>query len=458
MKISRLYLKIFFAFIAVLGTAILTIAILMHLGKIRPPFARHADERTEAFKRLILLEIGDAKRMTPQLQQRLASVLDIFAGSFNGQAWLTDAQGTVLNAPSPKKMMLIETEETEFETTTSNGNSLYLMGNKDKKLLYMVGTIESAMQPLSIHILHEWKKRKEEVWLMHGLLLMSGIAALLLIPVSRMITLPINKLTASAELIAQGDFSPRVDDKRKDEVGTLATAFNHMANSLDKIVRGSRELTANLSHELRSPLARIRISQQIIEERMASGRTDGIKKHVHKMEQEIDHMDGLIDKILKLSKLDLQKASPRIDTVNIPNLVKQTVELLLPQINEKGLSIISNETEITPLLCNREDITMVVGNVLTNAIKYSPAHSDIAINCTSDEKTVNVKVSNPYPQLSKNELETIFIPFKRLGYDAVEGTGLGLAFARKIVEEHEGTMQAVSNETGFHMTITLPAG
>ena len=291
---------------------------------------------------------------------------------------------------------------------------------------------------------------------MEGLALLATVAALLLIPVSRRITRPINQMTKSAGKLAQGDFSPRVDESPKDELGTLARTFNHMASSLEKMVRGGRELTANLSHELRSPLARIRISQQIIRERLDAGRTDGISKHVRRMEEEIDHMDSLIDQIMRLSKLDLQEPPPREDMADLAEMLEEAAERVRPLSGGRNIPVRLDLSPMPPYRCCKQDIRIVLDNVLSNAVKYSPDNNPVDIACESDNEFATIRVTNAYPPLSKDELETVFVPFRRLGYDNVEGNGLGLAFARKIVEDHAGTINASSGDGEFRMTIRLP--
>jgi two-component system sensor histidine kinase CpxA len=291
---------------------------------------------------------------------------------------------------------------------------------------------------------------------MEGLALMATVAALLLIPVSRRITRPMVQMTESAQQLARGDFSPRVEARRRDEMGTLARTFNHMASSLEKMVRGGRELTANLSHELRSPLARIRISQQIVRERLEAGRTDGVDKHVRRMEEEIDHMDSLIDQIIRLSKFDLQEPPPRDDVVDMNVMLEAAADRARQLIGERGVRLMPRLEPVPSYNCRRQDMRIVLDNVLSNAVKYSPENGPVDIHCAFDGQALTIRVTNAYPALSETELEAVFSPFRRLGYDKVEGNGLGLAFARKIVEDHDGTIRAESVAEGFRITIRLP--
>jgi len=456
MKVSRLYLRILFAFILVLVVAIVGIGGLLKMGHIRPPFTLHAKNRTEALKQIIGLEIDGATKLTPELRQRLDRMLDIYATAFNGEAWINNERGETV-ARTFRTAPLAGDEELELKLVTDQGDRIYLIRKGDKGSIYSNGPLKTPLGTLTVHLLNAWITRNEEIWFMEGLALMATVSALLLIPVSRRITRPINQMTKSARQLAKGDFSPRVAENRKDEMGTLARTFNHMASSLEKMVRGGRELTANLSHELRSPLARIRVSQQIVRERLEAGRTDGVAKHVRGMEEEIDHMDSVIDQILKLSKLDLQEPPAREDMADMGEMLEEAVQRARPLSGDRAVSIRFERAAVPPYRCRRQDMRFVLDNVISNAVKYSPDNNPVDIRYEADGQGLTIRVTNAYPPLTEDELEVIFAPFRRLGYEeGVEGNGLGLAFARKIVEDHGGTIRASSVEEGFCMTIRLP--
>ncbi|WP_071543832.1 HAMP domain-containing sensor histidine kinase [Pseudodesulfovibrio hydrargyri] len=455
MKVSRLYLNILVAFILVQAVAIAAIGGLLKMGHMRPPFARHALNRSEALQQIIGMEIDGADRLTPELRARLDRLLDVYANAFSGEAWITNERGETV-ARSFQAPPLTGEEELDLKLTTDKGDHIYFVRKGDQGSIYAYGPLITPMGTLTVHLLNAWITHNEEVWFMEGLGLMATVAALLLIPVSRRITRPMIQMTESAQQLARGDFSPRVEAKRKDEMGTLARTFNHMASSLEKMVRGGRELTANLSHELRSPLARIRVSQQIVRERLESGRTDGVTKHVRRMEEEIDHMDSLIDQIIKLSKFDLQEPPPRDDVVDMDEMLEAAAERVRPLIGDRAVRLKPHLAPVPPYRCRRQDMRIVLDNVLSNAVKYSPDNGPVDIHCDSDGEALTIRVTNDYPALSDQELEAVFSPFRRLGYDKVEGNGLGLAFARRIVEDHGGTIRADSPGEGFAITIRLP--
>ncbi|QGY39562.1 HAMP domain-containing protein [Pseudodesulfovibrio cashew] len=459
MKISQLYFKILAAFVVVQVLAVLAIVLLVRIGKIQPPPTRHAEERTDELREILREELAGRRQLGPALERRLDDVLGIYVRAFEGYAWVTDDHGRTVAKSFPGNPPLSGTEEIKFSRDTPAGGKLYLLErgpNAEEKNMYGVTLVPFHGAVLTVHVLHQWGKHREEVWFFKGLLLMGTLSALMLIPISRRISRPINQLTDSAEHLARGDFSPRVDTNRQDEVGRLARTFNHMAENLEKMIRGGRELTANLSHELRSPLARIRISQQIIRDRLDSGRTDGVAKHVAKMEAEIDHMDGLIDKILRLSKFDLQDPGPREDAIDLNDFIEEAVQRQQPLMERKAMTVRRVASSLPAYRCRAEDIRMVLDNVLANAVKYGPENGEITVESLAGEEALTVAVSNPYPPLTAQELEALFTPFKRLGYDDVEGNGLGLAFARRIVEDHGGTMSASSTNGTFRMTLLLP--
>ncbi len=180
--------------------------------------------------------------------------------------------------------------------------------------------------PLHLPPYHSIPKFDEESWFIRAQVILTIIAALFLIPVSRRVIRPLKELTVSAAKMGRGDLKQRVEIKGKDEVAELGKAFNHMAEGLDKMVKSSRELTANVSHELRSPLTRMRISLEMLKERIEAGSTSGCDTFINGMQSEITHMDELIGKIIEFSKLEMHETPAMTETVNLKELLSDLLE------------------------------------------------------------------------------------------------------------------------------------
>jgi two-component system sensor histidine kinase CpxA len=139
-----------------------------------------------------------------------------------------------------------------------------------------------------------------------GLLIIGLMAALLIIPVSRIITNRLEQLRQSALFIAEGNLTHRVAIRGRDEIGDLAQAFNRMADKMEVMIRSGKELTANISHELRTPLTRIRIAEEMLREKWESAVKDQEGRYLDAIREDILELDRLIGRILELSKMEIQ--------------------------------------------------------------------------------------------------------------------------------------------------------
>ena len=291
-----------------------------------------------------------------------------------------------------------------------------------------------------------------------GLLIIGAIVALAAIPVSRLITRRIRQLRLSAVMIAQGDLSHRVVVRGEDEISDLARTFNDMADKVEGMIKGGKELTANISHELRAPLTRIRIAEELLHEKAAQGvlgakdlegRLDGIR-------EDIDELDGLIGRILDLSKLDMGQSPLQLEPLDPSDLIRELMEKFHPVIERRGLHVAADLSQGGSSLADKETLRLALINVLDNATKFCPDGGDISAHVAWKPDATEIRIRNTSEELSWEDLIRIFDPFHRSKRSAAAGSGLGLTIARKAVEKLGGTIEAANKEGGLEIMIALP--
>jgi len=463
-RITRLYLKIFLAFVAVLLAAEAVVFGVLLSMKMHSPFFRDAVERAVVVSLLVERELAGAATSPEALRKRATPLLDTLARGFGGDIWLTDARGRTVAASFDGPAPDVEGDLVAVNVGVPEGMRFFLAENRKFRSLYLDSAITlDNGTPMTAHILYAKHPPREEEWFLKGLVLLTFLSAVFIIPVSRRITRPILKLAETAERLGQGDFSRRVDEKGHDEVAVLARKFNRMAGSLEKMVSSGKELTAHLSHELRSPLARLRISLQMLLERHERGRTDGNASLLAGMRDEIEHMDNLIGKMLVLSKLDMREPPPRTDSVDLAGLIAELIDNYGPMAASRSLRLSADLAPVPPLVCQGLYIRSLVDNVLGNAIKYAGQGGAVAVSLRREADALVVRVANSHPPLTEEELSAMFVPFHRLGRSEESGTGLGLATAQRIAALHEGGIEAVNGtlpdgESCLTVTVTLPQG
>jgi len=291
-----------------------------------------------------------------------------------------------------------------------------------------------------------------------GLGMIGTVVALAAIPVSRLITRRIRQLRVSAALIAEGDLSHRVVVRGKDEISDLSRTFNDMADKVEGMIKGGKELTANISHELRAPLTRIRIAEEMLHEKAAQGITNAedLATHLDGIREDIDELDGLIGRILDLSKLDMGQSPLRPEPLDPSDLIGELMERFHPVIERKGLRVAADLPRGGSCLADKETLRLALKNVLDNATKFCPDGGDISVHVEWRPDATGVRIMNTFEELSREDLSRIFDPFYRSQRSAAAGSGLGLTIAGKAVERLGGTIEAANRERGLEITITLP--
>lgn len=290
-----------------------------------------------------------------------------------------------------------------------------------------------------------------------GLALIGGFIAMLAVPLTLRITRPLNRLQESALRIARGDLSARAELSGQDEIGRLAEAFNTMAETVERMVQGGKELTANVSHELRSPLARIRVAGECLREAVARGKRGEADEMLEAIREDIEEADRLLARILQFSKLDLQHPLAKAQEVAPGELIAGLVKTLGPLAKSRELTMQVTLLREEKVEGDPEALRAAFKNLLENALRHSAPGGEVKLEMRREESLLVVEVTNPHAPMEQAELEMIFRPFYRGKGSAGEGTGLGLAIARKVVALHGGEIVARNAKQGFQVRVALPA-
>ncbi|HZZ38842.1 MAG TPA: ATP-binding protein [Acidobacteriaceae bacterium] len=289
-------------------------------------------------------------------------------------------------------------------------------------------------------------------------LLVSGLICSLL---TRYLTAPILRLREMSQKLAAGDLSVRTGSelaRRRDEIGDLVRDFNAMASRIEELVSRQRQLISDVSHELRSPLARLNVALDL-----GRGRK-GNDPAFEQMEEDIRILDELIGRLLTIAKLDM--AAPQVSMVDLDlaDVLSQVTRNAEFESNDpKGAIRLSAAGQCT-VRGNAELLHSAIENVIRNAIRYTESGTAVEVrmeprNSSSGAK-IRLVVRDYGPGVPESELKNIFQPFYRLA-DARDrqsgGTGLGLAIADRVVRIHGGTIRAENAAPhGLRIEIVLP--
>lgn len=286
----------------------------------------------------------------------------------------------------------------------------------------------------------------------------SVIALLLGVLLARSISHPVGELKSATRIVAKGKLGHQVPVRTKDELGELATSFNQMSADLAKANQSRRQMTADIAHDLRTPMSVI----LGYSESLKDGRLQGSQETYEILHQEARHLSHLIEDLRLISLADAGELPLIKRPVPPQGLLERVALAHIPQAEEKGVSIRVVENPNLPNInVDPERMSQVLGNLVSNALRHTQSEGSIVLAAERHDKQVVVTVQDTGSGIPAEDLPHIFERFFR--GDRVRlrtgSSGLGLAIVRSIVEAHGGKISAESEEgQGTTFAITLPIG
>jgi two-component system OmpR family sensor kinase/two-component system sensor histidine kinase BaeS len=288
--------------------------------------------------------------------------------------------------------------------------------------------------------------------------LAAGFVALLLgFVVFRSITAPLNRLTRAAHGVATGDLAQRVQINSGDEIADLGAAFNSMAENLQRGEQIRREMTADIAHELRTPLSVIQGNLEAV--------LDGVypadAEHIQPALDQAQLLARLVEDLRTLALAEAGQLSLDRQPTDATALVKRVVASFEPKAADKRVTLTVDAPPSLPLIyADGQRIAQVLTNLLGNALRYTPEGGRVDARLQTESRSVLITISDTGPGISTQDLPHIFDRFYRADKSRSReggGSGLGLAIARSIVEAHGGRIWAESKTgQGTTITFTLP--
>lgn len=280
-----------------------------------------------------------------------------------------------------------------------------------------------------------------------------GLSILLWLPFVRGLTKAIRQLTTATEQIAEEQFDVRVDAQRRDEIGRLGKAINHLATRLSSYVHGQKRFLGDISHELNSPLARMQFALSILEDRVEPQH----RAYVTDVQEEVQLMTRLVKELLAYSKAGMKTAEIKLEPVRLRLLVQQVIAREAAH-HEAVKSEIDDATEV---LAHPELLARALANVIRNAVRYAEAAGIIQVSASQHDQQIKICITDNGPGVPDAALDKLFDPFYRLEADRARntgGAGLGLAIVKACIEACQGTVSARNRQpVGLEIVITLKA-
>ncbi len=290
-----------------------------------------------------------------------------------------------------------------------------------------------------------------------GGLVAIGIAVLITFFLSRRILSPVKALINVSRQYGQGDFSKRIDNKDKGELGELASSFNIMADDLERIQRLRRNMVADVAHELRTPLSNLKGYLEAI--------NDGVikpdKAAIRSLDEEATTLSRLVADLQELSLADAGELRINKQSEDAIKVIRESIISSRAKAKAKGITLAADLPKQLPLVnIDVHWIKQVLGNLLDNSIEHTNKGGKITLTAAEQDKMVAISVTDTGEGIPAADLPLIFERFYRVDKSRARttgGSGLGLTIAKRLVEAHGGTITATSEiGKGSCFTFTLP--
>lgn len=369
---------------------------------------------------------------------RLAESLERFQHATGAQAIVTDANGKDLVTGQDRSDLLKQAgPRPRFPFARRNRTAIARRSPDGRYWLFML-----VSRPNWYLWYFEW----QHVWTL-------AIAVLLCYWFAYHLTTPLRKLQHAVDCFGRGDLTARAQSNRRDELGQLVRTFNQMADRIQTLLTAERRLLLDISHELRSPLARLCVAVELARSKPSD---DAM---LDRIEKEAERLNSLVSELLQVTRVEGDPSKRRTEAVRLDELIEEIVEDTSIEASARDCMLELKSSEPVILPGDPELLRRAIENVVRNAIRYAPDGTSVDIDLRSTSGLAQICVRDRGPGVPEHELPRIFDAFYRVEEDrdrASGGVGLGLAIAKRAVELHHGKLYARNAGPGLLVVIELP--
>jgi two-component system OmpR family sensor kinase len=278
---------------------------------------------------------------------------------------------------------------------------------------------------------------------------------------ARHLVRPLQEIVGATSAFGRGQLGIRLRSSRRDEIGGVARAFDDMADRVGRLVTSQQELMANVSHELQTPLSRIRVAVDL----MIEGDRARAEEMLGEITRDLEELEELIERVMTLARLDLARVgasarAPR-EGVRVEELLGRSVERFR-SLHDTHVLEVDLGGELGNIVADAVLLRRALDNVLDNARKYSADGSRITLAAERSGERARIEIRDQGIGIDAGDLDKIFTPFFRTDRSrsrATGGVGLGLALSRRVIEAHGGSVRINSQVgQGTVVSIELPVG
>ena len=367
----------------------------------------------------------------------LAAALRLFSGDTALRGFLLDSTGRDLLSGEDRSEFVRARPRTSGPMTL-HGESTFLSHTSDDGQYSFV--LEVPRRHFFLTFLNP-----QYLWVL-------GLAVLLCYALARSLTAPLRRLQKTVNEFGQGNLDARVQSARADELGELSRNFDRMADRIASLMAAERRLLGDVSHELRSPLARLSVAVELAR----SG--DNLETALNRIQREADRLNALVGELLQVTRAEMDPHNRKQDNIRVDKLIGGIVEDSRIEADARNVSLAFENPPEAVLQGDGELLRRAVENIVRNAIRYAPAGTQVDVMLDVNPGRVRIAVRDRGPGVPEEALPRLFDAFYRVDSDRNRfsgGVGLGLAIARRAVKLHNGFLHARNADPGLRVEIEI---
>jgi signal transduction histidine kinase len=427
---NSLFVKILLWFWATLVITTIGSALISGLAAPRPYL----------LSRLVAFELKEARAAYEDGgRQGLSRFKERFQSVFSGEGVLTDAAGRDLLTGADESALLAKTrQESRFPPFRRGGAVIGRASDDGRYWFFFVIPRER---------LASWFLLPEHWWGMAAGIFLCYLLAFYL-------TQPVRRLQKAVESFGHGDLAARASSPRRDELGELARTFDRMADRIQTLMDAEHRLLLDISHELRSPLARLRVAVELAR----SG--ENREAAINRIEKEAERLNGLVTGLLQVTRAEGDPNALRREPVRLDQLLEDIVADSSLEARARGCDVRLVEAQPAIVQGDAELLRRAVENVMRNSVLHAPQGTAVEATLEAANGRAAVRIRDYGPGVPEEALPRLFDAFYRVETDrnrASGGVGLGLSIARRAIELHKGAIRALNAAPGLAVEIDLPA-